>query len=100
MTGSTTVTIAAVNDAPVLTASSTLSYTENQAAGVINGAVTVADVDSTALASASVAITGNYQAGQDVLAFVNDNNATFGNISATFNAGDAELGGCYRDGHG
>src|SRR5262249_45910045 len=41
-----TVHVAAVNDAPVVTAGNTLSYTENQAAPAISPAATVTDVDS------------------------------------------------------
>ena len=65
-----------VNDAPVVVAGHTLNYTENQAATAIDGAITVSDVDSTNLASATVQITGNYVNGQDVLAFTNQNGIT------------------------
>src|SRR5439155_10638786 len=43
--------------------------------------VTVTDVDNLTLASGTVQITGNNQSGEDVLAFTNNNGATFGNIA-------------------
>ncbi len=76
-TGSTTVNITAVNDAPVVTATGTaLAYTENAAATAIDPGLVVSDVDSANLAGATVAITGNYANGQDVLAFTNANGIT------------------------
>jgi hypothetical protein len=80
-TDSIAITVNAVNDAPVLTAGVTLSYTENQAAAVIDNTVTVNDVDNANLASATAQITGNYVNGEDVLSF-----ATIGAISGSFNA--------------
>jgi VCBS repeat-containing protein len=76
LTGSDTaiINIGSVNDAPVLDAhSGSLSYTENQAATVIDTAITVSDVDSANLAGATVQITGNFVSGQDVLGFTNQN---------------------------
>jgi co-chaperonin GroES (HSP10) len=69
--GTATINVAAVNDVPVVTASHTLSYTENQAATAFDTAITVSDLDNANLASATVQITGNYVNGQDVLAFAN-----------------------------
>jgi hypothetical protein len=66
-----TINVSAVNDAPVVTAAHTLNYTENQAATAIDPALTVSDVDSANLASATVQITGNYVNGEDLLAFAN-----------------------------
>jgi hypothetical protein len=71
-----TITVNAINDAPVLTAGNTLAYTENQAASVINSAITVSDIDDTNLESATVQITGNFVTGQDVLSFTNQNGIT------------------------
>jgi VCBS repeat-containing protein len=52
-----TVTVVEVNDAPVLTAGGTLSYTENAPAQVIDATLTVVgDVDDTQLAGATVSI--------------------------------------------
>jgi len=74
------VNVIAVNDAPTLSVGiSNISYTENAAATVINNALTVADVDNTTLLSATVVISGNYTAGEDVLSFTS-NPATMGNI--------------------
>ncbi|GLQ42865.1 DUF4347 domain-containing protein [Dyella nitratireducens] len=50
---------------------------------VIDGGITVSDRDNTTLASATVAITGNFHSGEDVLAFTNDS-ATMGNITASY----------------
>jgi hypothetical protein len=66
-----TINVTPVNDAPVVTAGHTLNYTENQAATAFDPAITVSDVDSANLASATVQITNNYVNGEDVLAFSN-----------------------------
>ena len=81
-----TINVTPVNDAPVVTAGHTLNYTENQAATAIDPLITVSDVDSANLASATVQITGNYVNGQDVLAFTNQNG-----ITGSFNAGTGTL---------
>ncbi|WP_164775508.1 S-layer homology domain-containing protein [Paenibacillus glycanilyticus] len=52
---------------------------------IIDSGLTVTDGVSTTLESATVAITGNFHAGEDVLGFINDG-ATMGNISASYNA--------------
>ena len=57
---------------------------------LIDTAITLSDRDNTTLASATVAITGNFHAGEDVLAFTNDG-ATMGNISASYNAATGVL---------
>jgi hypothetical protein len=81
-----TINVTPVNDAPVVTAGHTLNYTENQAATAFDPAITVSDVDSANLASATVQITGNYVSGQDVLGFTDQNG-----ISGSFNAGTGTL---------
>ena len=53
----------------VTTTSTTLDYTENDAATVVDAGVTVTDADDVTLASATVSITGNFAAGEDQLAF-------------------------------
>ncbi|MCZ7651395.1 MAG: tandem-95 repeat protein [Thermoanaerobaculia bacterium] len=68
-TANSTVSVSAVNDAPVVTAGGTLAYTENDPATAIDPALTVTDADHADLVSATVQITGNYQNGQDVLSF-------------------------------
>lgn len=70
-TGSTTVSIAAVDDAPVLlTSGSALAWGENAPAAAVDAGITVGDVDSALLSGATVRIGTNFAAGQDVLAFV------------------------------
>ena len=60
-----------------------LQYVENQAATAIAPALTVSDIDSSTLASATVKIAGNLHASEDVLGFINNNAAAFGNIAAS-----------------
>ena len=76
-----TIIVTPTNDAPEVVAGHALNYDENDAPTVIDAAVTVADVDSANLTSATVQITGNYVDGEDVLSFVNQNG-----ITASFNA--------------
>src|SRR5204863_3508034 len=84
-----TVNVTAVNDAPVLAGieGSALSYVESlnptpPGASQLTNTLTVADVDNASLASGTVAITGNYQNGQDVLGYT----APVGNpITSAFN---------------
>ncbi|WP_405155831.1 S-layer homology domain-containing protein [Paenibacillus sp. FSL K6-0108] len=56
----------------------------------IDAGITVTSDNSTTLASATVAITGNFHAGEDVLSFINDG-LTMGNITASYNAVSGEL---------
>ncbi|MCD1638529.1 DUF4347 domain-containing protein [Pseudomonas stutzeri] len=89
--GTISVTVTPVNDAPVVsTSGGTNAFTEDGSATVIDGSLTLSDVDDTAFASATVAITGNFASGQDVLAFTNDG-STMGNISASYNAATGVL---------
>ncbi|WP_224742344.1 beta strand repeat-containing protein, partial [Cysteiniphilum sp. SYW-8] len=81
-----TINVTAVNDAAVVTAGAVLSYTENDAASVIDNTITINDVDDTNLESASVTISNNYVNGEDILAFVNT-----ANITGSFNAGTGAL---------
>jgi VCBS repeat-containing protein len=75
------ITIALVNDAPVVTAGGTLTFTEGDPATVVDNSITVSDSDSANLVGATVTISGNYANGQDVLSFTNTPN-----ISGTFSA--------------
>ncbi|RQP23189.1 DUF4347 domain-containing protein [Piscinibacter terrae] len=93
---SATVAVAAVNDAPVVTASGgTTAFVEGanvtSTPVAIDGGLTVTDADNTTLSSATVSITGNFQSGQDVLAFTNTSAATYGNISASYASGTGVL---------
>src|SRR5205814_2128087 len=79
-----TVSVTAVNDAPVAAANGgSLSYTENQTASAIDAALTLSDVDSTSLTGATVSITANFAAGQDVLGFTTQNGITGSYTAAT-----------------
>ncbi|MEN0105327.1 MAG: DUF4347 domain-containing protein, partial [Pseudomonas sp.] len=85
-----TVSVAATNDSPVGSNSGgTTAFTEGNnvtsPAVAIDVGYTVSDLDSSTLASATVQITGNYQSGEDLLAFTN-NPATMGNIAIASNA--------------
>jgi VCBS repeat-containing protein len=80
-----TINLTALNDKPLVTAGATLNYVENAVATVIDAGVTIADLDDTALASATVTIT-NVVAG-DVLVFINTDSTTFGNISGSYSGG-------------
>ncbi|MFC3197128.1 MBG domain-containing protein [Parapedobacter deserti] len=93
--GTVPINITAVNDAPLVTTTGgTTTFTEpvdgSPAAIAIDNALTVTDPDNTTLASAVVAITGNFQSGQDVLGFINDG-STMGNITGSFNAATGTL---------
>ena len=67
-TATVTVTVTCVDDAPdVDTSAGALAYTENDPATAIDPAVTVTDADSANLTGATVRITGNFAAGEDVL---------------------------------
>ncbi len=71
--GTKTVSVAAVNDAPVVTTSVGTTAAQEQVAIVVDGSVTVTDVDSPNLTGATVSITGGFQTGEDQLNFVNQN---------------------------
>jgi VCBS repeat-containing protein len=81
-----TITVTPVNDAPVVTAGGTLTFTEGDPATVIDNSITISDNDSPNLVGATVAITGNYASGQDGLGFANT-----ANITGSFNAGTGVL---------
>ncbi|WP_420967462.1 cadherin domain-containing protein [Bradyrhizobium sp. B120] len=76
-----TINVTPVNDPPVTSAGGTLNYIENQAATAIDTSVNVSDVDSANMAGATIAITGGFAAGQDVLGF-NPQNGIVGSYNA------------------
>jgi VCBS repeat-containing protein len=80
------VQVGGVNDAPVLGASGTLTYTENDSATAVAPAMTASDVDSANLTGATVEITTGYQNGQDVLSLTDQNG-----ITGTFNTATGRL---------
>ncbi|WP_162896667.1 hypothetical protein, partial [Cysteiniphilum halobium] len=65
----------------MISAGSTLNYTENDSATAIDTTIVISDVDDTNIESASISITNNYVNGEDILAFVDT-----ANISGSFNA--------------
>jgi Ca2+-binding RTX toxin-like protein len=85
-----TVTVAAAGAPTLGGAGGTTAFTEGGAAQAVAPGLTVADLDSPTLASATVSISGNFHASEDVLAFAN-NPATMGNIAGSYNAGTGVL---------
>ncbi|NGZ05237.1 MAG: DUF4347 domain-containing protein, partial [Magnetococcales bacterium] len=81
----TVISVAAVNDAPTVTAGATLAYTENDGATVIDAGVIVDDVDSTRITGATVTISSGYTVG-DLLAFTPQNG-----ITGSFDASTRQL---------
>ncbi len=78
--------VSVVNTPPaVINSPSSITYTENDGAIVIDGAIAVSDVDSTTFTGAAIAING-YVNGEDLLTFNNQ-----GGISGSFNAGTGVL---------
>nr|WP_246345414.1 tandem-95 repeat protein [Conexibacter arvalis] len=74
----TTVTVTAVNDPPALTTSDgSASYVEDDMTGVaVDPGLTIADPDSALLTGGTVEIVGGFAAGEDQLAFINQNGIT------------------------
>ena len=91
-TATLSTTITSVNTPPVLAGieGTAMAYAENQVATTVTGSVTVGDVDSANLSSATVQITGNYVSGEDLLSFT-DTAAITGSWSAA--AGTLTLSG-------
>jgi hypothetical protein len=77
----------AQDEPPVVTTSGGTTRAVALAPVVVDAGVTVGDVDNPTLASGTVSITGNFQSGEDVLAFTNDDAAAFGNIGAVYSNG-------------
>ncbi|WP_418316904.1 putative Ig domain-containing protein [Piscinibacter sakaiensis] len=69
-TATDTVALTVAAPPVVVTSSSTLAYLENAAPTPVDAALAVSDADSANLVSATVSISANYIAGQDVLGFV------------------------------
>jgi uncharacterized protein YaeQ len=84
-TATSTVTITAVNDAPVLALSEASMQAIEQVAVVLDGKITVSDADNSTLASATLTLSGGYLSGEDVLGYVGHPQA-HGNISGSFAA--------------
>jgi len=91
-TGTVTVTVVPVNDAPVLTTSGgNTSFTAGGSAVAVDGFLTISDVDNTTLASGTVSITSGLTSSQDALAFSNTSSTSFGNIVGSYAAGTGVL---------
>jgi hypothetical protein len=84
-------TINVVNPVQVTTDSGSTSFVagDNTASNPVSvdPGVTLADVATTTASTATVSITGNFHAGEDVLGFTNTSSTTFGDISAIYTAG-------------
>jgi hypothetical protein len=86
-TDTVNITVTAPNAAPVVTTTGgNLLYTENAAATAIDPGLTVTDADNADLTGATVAITGNFASGEDVLAFANQLG-----ITGSYNSGTGVL---------
>ena len=84
---SASLSVTAVNDAPVIaTSSGTLATTENAAATAIDTGLNLSDADNTSLLGATISISANFASGQDTLVFANQNG-----ISGSWNAGSGVL---------
>ncbi|MEJ1970315.1 MAG: DUF4347 domain-containing protein [Rhizomicrobium sp.] len=77
--GTTTLTVDGVNDAPVLANSGTVTYTEQSAPVAIDSTITVSDVDNLNETSATITISAGYQSGDMLIPSV------MGNISGVYN---------------
>jgi hypothetical protein len=77
------ITINAINNAPVLTdpSSSPVSFTENGGSVQVTNTIVVSDVDDTQLASANISITSGFQTAEDVLSYTST-----GGISGSYNS--------------
>ena len=81
---SATLDLTPVNDAPAGSAAGgSIAYVENQSPAVIDTALTVTDPDDTDFIGATVSITGDFVAGQDVLGFTDQNGITGSYNAAT-----------------
>ncbi|RKP48111.1 hypothetical protein D7S89_12190 [Trinickia fusca] len=90
-TATRTVTVADVDQTPIVTTTSgTTTYEAGASGTTVDGGVTVSDRDNATLASATVTIGSGFQSG-DTLSFSNTNSTLFGNISASYNAGTGVL---------
>jgi hypothetical protein len=85
-----TIAITAVNDAPQVVASGGTTAANEQIARIVDSAITVSDADNTKLASATVSVSGNFYAGEDVLGFANDG-STMGNIAGSYDGTSGQL---------
>ncbi len=86
-TSTLTITVTGTDDLPVLTMSNANNtYVENAASQIVDGALTLVDVDGPNLNGAVVSITGNFNAAQDSLTFTSQ----YG-ITGSYNAATGQL---------
>ncbi|WP_145328641.1 S-layer homology domain-containing protein [Paenibacillus xylanexedens] len=87
-----TLMVTATDQTPIVTTSGgSTNYISGASTPVaIDSGLTVSDLDNTTLASSTVSIMMNFEAGKDVLAYTNDG-VTMGNITASYNASTGVL---------
>ncbi|SDH59386.1 IPT/TIG domain-containing protein, partial [Pedobacter terrae] len=76
--------------APVVTATGGSTAFAGSAIAIDNG-LTVTDADNTTLSYATVGITGNFIAGEDMLIYLNNSSSLYGNITGSYNGGTGVL---------
>ncbi|OXL83608.1 hypothetical protein BCV73_11335 [Paenibacillus sp. SSG-1] len=79
-----TVTVTAVNQAPILTTTGGTSTFKGIPVAIDSG-LTLSDLDNKTMSTATVSISGNFFTNEDILAFINDG-STMGNITGSYNA--------------
>lgn len=90
-----TLNVNSVNDAPVVIIGTSPVTAQEQTAVLVAPSLTLADIDSTTLTKATVQITGNYDAAEDVLSFTDTTkihgvfDATSGTLTLTAIAGQS-----------
>jgi VCBS repeat-containing protein len=89
------ITVSGANAAPVATTSGgSTAFVEGanvvSTPVAVDSGITLSDADNTTLASATVAITGNFQSGEDLLALTS-NPASMGNITASYDSATGVL---------
>ena len=72
-----TITVATVNDPPVLSGADTLNYNEGDGAQVIDSVLSITDVDDTNITGATVTISGGLVDTEDLLSFADIGSITF-----------------------
>jgi hypothetical protein len=80
-----TLNLTPLPDAPVITPTGALTYTENVGATIVDSTITVTDVDDTLITGGSIRITSNFLAG-DVLAVTDS-----GSITSSYDPGTGFL---------
>ncbi|WP_175483709.1 DUF4347 domain-containing protein [Frateuria terrea] len=90
-TATRTVTVTDTDQTPIVTVTGgTTNYVAGAPATMIDGGISVTDLDNTTQSSGTVSIAGGFHSG-DTLTFVNTSSATFGNIVGSYNAATGVL---------